>query len=621
MTTTIIGIMATAGLVSYESAKTSSRDAKRVSDVKQIQTALELYFEYYSHYPGDNIPGANGEILGEPETKYLTDRGFQPIQAGTLFLIVPKNPPPNGTPYVYRSIDRTGRDCDLAACDAYAILFTLEKEQGSWLAGPHALTPTGIAGAEGGEAGLGLAGRQPLTGLEGARATATAYMDTVTTGVGDLLADENVQTVTEIAVAPAAVGIAAANTAAATLPIGAAGLQYLLSFLVQPFALLSRRRYKNWGTVYNSLSKMPEDLVIVRLRDAVTGKILKSAVTDARGTFSFLVRRGHYRLEAVKVGFVFPSASLAGLPTDGPYGNLYFGAAVEADTDGLLLTPNIPLDPTEREASDTVVMRRKRWRGLQRTLAVVGPLLGGISMVISPTLPVVLMFAFQVVVLMFFRRLAFTPEPKTWGTVYDEATKRAVPKAVVRIFESRFNKLLETQVTDAQGRYHFRVGANKYYLTVNKPGYLKTETDPLDLTAAKEPTVIASDLPLRRSDETTKRVDVFVASKFEPGREPGGAVTVVEQTVPTAPAPAKTPPPAKEVPALPEELAAPAPAIKPAATPPSPEPPASAPEPAATPEPRVELASPPPAKTDLPPIPSEPGEGITSKPPETGNYF
>ena len=73
-------------------------------------------------------------------------------------------------------------------------------------------------------------------------------------------------------------------------------------------------------------------------------------------------------------------------------------------------------------------------------------------------------------------------------------------RAVVRIFEGRFNKLLEAQVTDERGRYHFRVGGNVYYVTVTKPGFQKTQSEPVDLRARQEPTVIATDLPLKKAE-------------------------------------------------------------------------------------------------------------------------
>ena len=47
----IIGILATLAIVSLTNARSSSRDAKRLADLKQLQTALEVYYNDYGSYP------------------------------------------------------------------------------------------------------------------------------------------------------------------------------------------------------------------------------------------------------------------------------------------------------------------------------------------------------------------------------------------------------------------------------------------------------------------------------------------------------------------------------------------------------------------------------------------
>ena len=47
----IIGILASVVLASLNTAREKSRDAKRISDVKQLQLALELYFDTNGAYP------------------------------------------------------------------------------------------------------------------------------------------------------------------------------------------------------------------------------------------------------------------------------------------------------------------------------------------------------------------------------------------------------------------------------------------------------------------------------------------------------------------------------------------------------------------------------------------
>lgn len=50
----IMGVFAAVVLVSLHNARIKARDAKRVSDVRQIMTALELFFNSNNRYP----PGA-----------------------------------------------------------------------------------------------------------------------------------------------------------------------------------------------------------------------------------------------------------------------------------------------------------------------------------------------------------------------------------------------------------------------------------------------------------------------------------------------------------------------------------------------------------------------------------
>src|SRR4030042_5957827 len=55
----IIGFLSTRAVVALNNARQKSRDAKRVADVKQMQTALELYFNDCSSSPA----GAGAAVL------------------------------------------------------------------------------------------------------------------------------------------------------------------------------------------------------------------------------------------------------------------------------------------------------------------------------------------------------------------------------------------------------------------------------------------------------------------------------------------------------------------------------------------------------------------------------
>jgi prepilin-type N-terminal cleavage/methylation domain-containing protein len=87
----IIGLLSTLAVVALNNARMKSRDAKRISDINHIQTALELYFNDLGSYPAGVTGG-------------------QPIASGgvTYMASVPSNPTPvadgicsSGSAYTY----------------------------------------------------------------------------------------------------------------------------------------------------------------------------------------------------------------------------------------------------------------------------------------------------------------------------------------------------------------------------------------------------------------------------------------------------------------------------------------------------------------------------------------
>ncbi|MBI5045968.1 MAG: type II secretion system protein [Candidatus Niyogibacteria bacterium] len=57
----IIGILASVVLASLNSARKKGRDARRVADIKQVQLALELYFDAMKNYP--QALGGTGNLV------------------------------------------------------------------------------------------------------------------------------------------------------------------------------------------------------------------------------------------------------------------------------------------------------------------------------------------------------------------------------------------------------------------------------------------------------------------------------------------------------------------------------------------------------------------------------
>jgi type II secretion system protein G len=110
----IIGLLATLSVVALNSARVKARDARRVSDIKQIQTALEMYFNEKNAYPGTGINTTLSDV-----------NGFSATASGTVYLgKVPSNPTPRAdgatacpdTDYVYTQAGSGGSSYTLSYC-------------------------------------------------------------------------------------------------------------------------------------------------------------------------------------------------------------------------------------------------------------------------------------------------------------------------------------------------------------------------------------------------------------------------------------------------------------------------------------------------------------------------
>jgi len=127
----IIALLSTLAVVALSSARQKSRDAKRLVDIKQTQTALEMYFTDQNGYPA-----GTGVVLGSTNIACLGAGGFAAIGACTAPVYMGKvntNPLPGGTDYTY-TVNGT----------SYSIAFTLEGTSGGLPLGAHTATPAGI---------------------------------------------------------------------------------------------------------------------------------------------------------------------------------------------------------------------------------------------------------------------------------------------------------------------------------------------------------------------------------------------------------------------------------------------------------------------------------------------
>jgi hypothetical protein len=61
---------------------------------------------------------------------------------------------------------------------------------------------------------------------------------------------------------------------------------------------------------------------------------------------------------------------------------------------------------------------------------------------------------------------------KPWGVVYNSVTKKLVPRAVVRLWDTKKGILIDTVVTDANGIFYLTPRKGEYVIKVSAPSYI-----------------------------------------------------------------------------------------------------------------------------------------------------
>ena len=132
----IIGILAAVVLVSLNSARAKSRDAKRLADVRQVQTALELFYNDNGSYPSESSNAALG-----------TD-GATNYEFSTYLTAWPTAPTPQDNPSGGSTCTTANNIYDYNATGTdpttYSVVFCLGGITGGYAAGLHTASPSGI---------------------------------------------------------------------------------------------------------------------------------------------------------------------------------------------------------------------------------------------------------------------------------------------------------------------------------------------------------------------------------------------------------------------------------------------------------------------------------------------
>lgn len=127
----IIGILAAVVLVSLNSARMKSRDARRLADVRQIMTGLELFFNDNNRYPLPATASTTGPTLADGSPTW-----------SSYVAAWPAAPTPNETGCT--AAQNTYTYTQTSSQANYTITFCLGATTGGVSAGVHTATNAGI---------------------------------------------------------------------------------------------------------------------------------------------------------------------------------------------------------------------------------------------------------------------------------------------------------------------------------------------------------------------------------------------------------------------------------------------------------------------------------------------
>ncbi len=140
----IIAVLAAISVVALNNARARARDSKRLADIKQIQTALELYFLDNDEYPGDSG-------LFTPSTGYViiegrcmdSDNGLEDADCtDTVYMArVPTAPEPHDGSCTASTNDYY---YSRPTKKKYCLRYCLGSDSGGIGAGINTATPEGI---------------------------------------------------------------------------------------------------------------------------------------------------------------------------------------------------------------------------------------------------------------------------------------------------------------------------------------------------------------------------------------------------------------------------------------------------------------------------------------------
>ncbi len=307
----------------------------------------------------------------------------------------------------------------------------------------------------------------------------TKTIETTTRTTRDFMESPLGKIITRVTTAVGAItgtSVIAAN-AIFTTPLSFSNL--FLSFLrIWSLLLVAvglKKKFRPWGTVYDSITKQPLDPVYVILED-LSGKEVASCISDIDGRYGFVVEPGKYILKAQKVNYEFPSKKIKEERTDGVYDNLYFGEEIEIRKKGEILAKNIPMDPLKFDWNEFNKKSKNRLRFYSKIdrffSSILINFLFNLGFVISVAAYFTVPEPYNLVTLLlyisiwFLRKLGL--KPRMGGYIIEKETGNPLSFAVLKIYLWESGDFFSQKVANKNGKYYCLLPVGDYHLTIEK---------------------------------------------------------------------------------------------------------------------------------------------------------
>ncbi|OGY37210.1 MAG: hypothetical protein A3E36_01260 [Candidatus Andersenbacteria bacterium RIFCSPHIGHO2_12_FULL_45_11b] len=281
----------------------------------------------------------------------------------------------------------------------------------------------------------------------------------------------------------------AAGTAALNAPLIVSNIISSLAQFTQFIGsfLSVRKRKDRWGIIVDSDFGRPIAQAAVQIFDAAFNRLKETQITGADGQFAFLLPFGRYYIIVSRPGFVFPARKKP--PTTLRRGErLYLGEAFEIKDQDAEKIPHliIPMDREEGAPANSSLFRLY-WDKFIELIDKIGLVFLFAGVAINTYLfivaPGILNTIFEILylILLLFKLYILLFHQKGIGMVVDKATHKIVRLAVVRLYDAATNRIVQTRVTNQNGRFFILAPRGEYTASIAKPGYKTLIIDKLQI--------------------------------------------------------------------------------------------------------------------------------------------